>query len=97
MNGFQTIKKFFNSKKSNKIFTRTEYFSALLNSNLRDSYLDTIRCYLVNAKYLKAEELGVYRKLKKIPDDLTLTKLQDEAYPYSIKQRRENRKYYRSF
>ena len=92
MNGYKTIKKFFNSKNCNKIFTRAEYFMALKSCKIRDTYMDTVRCYLVNAGYLKDEEPGVYRKLKKIPDDLTLTKLQDEAYPYSIKSRKEQRR-----
>jgi hypothetical protein len=81
MSGFKTIIKFFNSKVSNKIFTRNEYFMALKNEGLKDSYKDTVRCYLVNAGYLLDEEPGVYRKLKKIPEGLTLTGLQREAYP----------------
>ena len=81
MSGFKTILNFFNSKVSNKIFTRAEYFTALKNAKLKDSYKDTVRCYLVNAGYLKDIEPGVYRKLKKIPQDLTLTRLQVEAYP----------------
>lgn len=81
MSGFKTIKRFFNSKKSNKIFTRAEYFTAMKPAGLKDSYKDTVRCYLVNAGYLKDIEPGVYRKLKKIPDDISLTKLLAEAYP----------------
>jgi hypothetical protein len=92
MTGFQTIKNFFNSKVSNKIFTRAEYFQALKKSKLKDSYLDTVRCYFVNAGYLLDEEPGVYRKLKKIPSNLTLTKLQDEAYPDTIQKRNETRR-----
>lgn len=86
MSGFKTIIKFFNSKKSNKIFTRNEYFMALKKHNLKDSYKDTVRCYLVNAGYLVDEEPGVYRKLKKIPENITLTKLQEEAYPKTSEQ-----------
>lgn len=81
MSGFQTIVKFFNSKKSNKIFTRAEYFTALKKAGLKDSYKDTVRCYLVNAGYLKDIEAGVYRKLKPIPKDLTISRLEREAYP----------------
>src|SRR5688572_3806491 len=81
LSGFETIVNFFNSKVSNKIFTRNEYFMATQHLRLKDSYKDTVRCYLVNAGYLKDIEPGVYRKLKKIPDSLTLTKLQREAYP----------------
>ncbi len=81
--GFQVIKTFFNSKKSNKIFTRNEYFAHVefLAPRIKESYMDTVRCYLENAGYLKNEEPGVYRKMKKIPEDLTLTGLQREAYP----------------
>lgn len=79
--GFTTIKAFFNSKKSNKIFTRAEYFMALKDQGLMDSYKDTVRCYLVNAGYLFDEEPGVYRKLKKIPPELSLNALKREAYP----------------
>jgi len=92
MSGFQVILKFFNSKKSNKVFTRAEYFTALKDSGLQDSYKDTIRCYLQNAGYLSSDEAGVYRKLKPIPPGLTLTKLQDEAYPKTIKKRAEGRR-----
>lgn len=92
MSGFKTILKFFNSKKSNKVFTRNEYFMALKNEGLQDSYKDTVRCYLQNAGYLSDEEPGVYRKMKPIPQDLTLTRLQDEAYPKTINKRKENRR-----
>lgn len=83
MSGFKAIKEFFNSKKSKKIFTRAEYFMATKDLNLKDSYKDTVRCYLVNAGYLIDEEPGVYRKLKKIPESLSLAGLQKEAYPNS--------------
>lgn len=81
MTGFKRILKFFNSKKSNKIFTRAEYFMALKDAGLRQSTMDTVRCYLQNAKYLSDEEPGVYRKLKPIPQNLTYTSLYREAYP----------------
>jgi hypothetical protein len=79
--GFQKILRFFNSKKSNKIFTRAEYFMALKDAGLRPSTMDTVRCYLQNAEYLSSEESGVYRKLRPIPQTLTYTKLYKEAYP----------------
>jgi hypothetical protein len=81
MSGFKKIIDFFNLKKSNKIFTRNEYFMALRNSDLKDSYKDTVRCYLVRAGYLGNEEAGVYRKLKKIPYEMTISRLEREAYP----------------
>lgn len=86
VSGFQQIIKFFNSKKSNKIFTRAEYFQAMKRLRMKDSYKDTIRCYLLNAGYLRDIEPGVYRKLKKIPDGLTTNKLLDEAYPKSAER-----------
>lgn len=94
MSAFKEIVQFFNSKKSNKVFTRAEYlmFSTYKCSYVvKDSYLDTVRCYLQNAGYLSNTEDGVYRKLKPIPKDMTLTKLQDEAYPHTIEKRKKNR------
>lgn len=81
MSGFKKVVKFFNSKKCNKIFTRAEYFQALKTEKLADTYKDTVRCYLLEAGYIKTEEAGVYRKIKKIPDDMTISKLEREAYP----------------
>lgn len=81
MTGFQRILRFFNSKRSNKVFTRAEYFMALKNAGLRHSTMDTVRCYLQNAGYLSDDEKGVYRKLRPIPQDLTYTTLYREAYP----------------
>lgn len=95
MSAFREILCFFNSKKSNKVFTRAEYFNFMRFQSsyvIKDSYLDTVRCYLQNAGYLSNTENGVYRKLKPIPLGLTLTKLQDEAYPKTIKKRAESRK-----
>lgn len=80
MSGFKKILAFFNSKKSNKVFTRAEYFMAFRKAGLKLSTLETVRCYLQNAKYLNDEEPGVYRKLRPIPQDLTYTKLYKEAY-----------------
>lgn len=87
MNGYQTILKFFNSKVSNKIFTRAEYFTAMKSVKIKDSYKDTVRCYLVRAGYLKDIEPGVYRKLKKIPEGLSMDQLLHEAY-YDARVRR---------
>lgn len=95
MSAFREIINFFNSKKSNKVFTRAEYLSFIKFQTklvVAPSYLDTVRCYLQNAGYLSNTEDGVYRKLKPIPKDITLTKLQDEAYPKTIKKRQEYRK-----
>lgn len=94
MTTFKYILAFFNSKNSNKLFTRAEYILWMRNMarGHRQSYLDTVRCYLVRAGYLNDEEPGVYRKLKKIPDGITLTKLQDEAYPQSKSRRTELRR-----
>lgn len=82
MSGLKKILAFFNSKKSNKVFTRAEYFMALKKAGIRNSTMDTVRCYLQNAGYLSDDEPGVYRKLKPIPQSLTYTKLYREAYPY---------------
>lgn len=81
MSGFKLITKFFNSKKSNKVFTRAEYFTAVKKAGLKESYRDTLRCYLVRAGYLNNEEPGLYRKMKPIPATLTYTQLYKEAYP----------------
>lgn len=84
----QIILEFFNSKKSNKIFTRAEYFMFMgkYAPRAQASYLDTTRCYLVNAGYLIDEEPGVYRKLKPIPKGLNSTQLKQEAYPKKTKK-----------
>ena len=97
MSGFRTIIGFFNSKKSNKIFTRNEYFTAVQKAKLKDSYKDTTRRYLTAAGYLKDIEPGVYRKLRPIPKDLTISKLQDEAYPQSVEKRKATRRFKREF
>jgi hypothetical protein len=81
VSGFTVIKEFFNSKKSNKVFTRAEYFTAMTGYRVKDTYLDTVRRYLCAAGYLHDFEPGVYRKLKPIPKDLTISKLEREAYP----------------
>jgi 1,2-phenylacetyl-CoA epoxidase catalytic subunit len=81
MSGFSKIVQFFNSKKSNKIFTRAEYFAAMKNDKLKQEYLDTVRRYFCAAGYLNDFERGAYRKLKPIPQDLTISKLERQAYP----------------
>lgn len=85
MTTFGEIVKFFNSKKSNKLFTRAEYFNYMeyqsASAFYKDTYLDTVRRYLEAAGYLKCEEAGVYRKIKKIPGEITISKLEREAYP----------------
>lgn len=80
MTSLQEILNYFNSKKSNKIFTRAEYFAAFKGKLVDRTYLDQIRCYLVRAGYLDNFEHGVYRKLKPIPK-LNYTQLYKEAYP----------------
>lgn len=90
LTNWNRTKDFFNSKKSNKIFTRAEVlgFHKKLSSSLRRNfslaYLETCRCYLQRAGYLSDVELGVYRKLKPIPKNLTLTTLKREAYPKKL-------------
>ncbi len=90
INLFKEVSKFFNSKRSNKIFTRGEYFRFVSDHNdrqrlrknvLQDTTAETYRLLLMNAGFLRHEEAGVYRKLKKIPDDLTYSKCEQMAYP----------------
>ena len=90
VSGFTLIVEFFNSKKSNKLFTRAEYFRALDGHGIADTYLDTVRRYLCAAGYLSDFEPGAYRKVKPIPKDLTISKLERQAYP---KAKRFNLKY----
>lgn len=80
---FCEIVRYFNTKNANKIFTRREYFTAMdyRDPRTKETYLDTVRCYLVRAGYLETVQAGVYRKRKKIPQNLTITALQREAYP----------------
>lgn len=89
--GFQQIKLFFNSRKCGKTFTRFEYLNHFKNTDLKVTYLDSIRCYLVNAGYLKTVKAGLYEKTKILSKDLTYNKLQDEAYPHSIDKRKQTR------
>lgn len=85
MTTFGEIIKFFNSKKSKKVFTRAEYFNYMAYQSkvafYKESYLDTVRRYLCAAGYLVDFEPGTYRKMKPIPKDLTISKLEREAYP----------------
>lgn len=95
---WKRVKEFFNSKTSNKIFTRAEVLDFRKKMTIKtrrrfsQAYLETCRLYLVRAGYLKSIEPGVYRKKKKIPKELTLTQLKKEAYPKSARTRTRSRR-----
>lgn len=70
MSNWQFIVTYFNSKRAGKLFTRAEFLSHV-KSNFKYPKINTLQTYintLKRAGYLEAEEPGVYRKLKKIPN-----------------------------
>lgn len=67
---WQTVLDYFNSKVSNKIFTRAEVMS-FFGCIYAPRRIETIQSYmntLKRAGYISYIEPGVYRKLKKIPN-----------------------------
>jgi len=69
------VKRFFDSKVSGKIFTRSEYMNHMTNHGCyKTTVPDTYRNTLERAGYITVPEPGVYRKLKKIPKGLSITK-----------------------
>lgn len=92
MNKWELTKQFFNSKVSNKVFTRQEFILYIEKYGAKYYPLgafDRYRCALSNSGYLFSEEPGVWRKLKFIPNDLTFTKARKQEHD-NIKLRRQN-------
>tara|TARA_R110000868_G_C10973188_1_gene771472 strand:- start:21864 stop:22118 length:255 start_codon:yes stop_codon:yes gene_type:complete len=73
MNNWERLIFYFNSKVSNKIFTRAEIMQ-YCSVDTRLKWTQTTQTYmntLKRAGYIAYIEPGVYRKLKKIPENIS--------------------------
>lgn len=74
MNKWQITIKIFNSKVSGKVFTRNEIIMLFKQYGINYRIGSTCMTYvntLVRAGYLDNKEAGVYRKVKKIPTNVS--------------------------
>lgn len=80
---FKEVLRFINAKDVGQIFTRKELKEHLagLWYNTKGATMDGYRNTLRAAGYLEITGRGVYKILKKIPDNMTINKLLTEAYP----------------
>src|SRR5271170_245643 len=82
MSKWGKVKSFFNEFKVGDAIPRGFYFHYLNDPGFRYS-LDCYRCYLARAGYLlqgDGKSIGIYVLAKRIPKDLTLSKVLFEAY-----------------
>jgi hypothetical protein len=91
MNTYHEIRNYINKHNVSDIITRKDLILIIKsamgcwNSGDRFTTVDKYRCWLTQAGYLKWIYSGHYEILKKIPLDLTSTKLEQEAYPHRFK------------
>ena len=77
MSYFSNIKDHINNKQIGDFVSRKELMSAAHNSPSIDNYR---RCLVLWGFLEGTEKLGVYKKIKDIPDSLTSNKLTRNAY-----------------
>jgi len=85
MSYFSNIKDYVNSKQIGDFVTRKELLQIACNASSVDPYR---RCLVLCGFIEGTEKLGVYKKIKNIPDSLTSNKLTRNAYKnirYSLK------------
>lgn len=78
---FKELINLINSKISESEITRKEIKDFLNYGSM--ATIDSYRCQLTNAGYLKTISPGNYKIIKEIPCDLTINKLLYEAYGIS--------------
>jgi len=77
MTTWQHVKNYFNAHNCKSYFLRRDY---IFSSNASVNVLDTYRCYLQKAGYLRKVDIGLYQKIKKIPYNLSVKQVTNEAY-----------------
>ena len=76
------IKNYINSKELYSVITRKQLFDECIKSiDFADTTLDSIRRMLTVTCYLEDYQRGQYKIIKRIPEDLTINRLRECAYP----------------
>lgn len=73
--GWGRIKNLINSKEIGYVFTRKELIGKL--KGIPQSTIDTYRGYLENFRVLERAELGKYKLIQKIPEEMNTTTFTD--------------------
>lgn len=63
-----------------KLALRKEFVAKFGKQFDRYNSIDSYRCMLCNAGYVQTVQLGVYKPVKEIPANLTLSELRKQAY-----------------
>ncbi len=81
-NRFKELVNYINSIEEGKTLTRKSIKEALKIDEKRDAMttIDTYRNMFTKAGYISWEDVGVYKKVKQVGEDITWEKLFEEAF-----------------